>query len=259
LRAADAGIAPSRDRHRATLPTLTLTAVCSEARFDYVRLIEFDVTSPQAGAQQAAVSSAPDPEVSVNIRNERRPAKRIIDLTATPGSYVTLIRISPLGRVEVLYPTAPVVDRAMIPSSKRVSVQKLTTPSNPLSQGSIFAFVSIVPYVFSKVADDNGWNSLHLANYSAATDGAIAESFGNEIAAPNSRVIMSKATTAPTMIMSHDHSPTSAYSLAKFKDKPCPSMRVPKASADGSISCFAQTISLPGMANPGQGTPMTSK
>src|SRR4051812_5160360 len=66
--------------------------------------------SATSGAQQQNVA-ANDPEVSVNIKNENNLPARKIDFTATPGSYVTIIRVNPVGRVEVLYPATAVVDR----------------------------------------------------------------------------------------------------------------------------------------------------
>ncbi len=211
------------------------------------------LTAALAGPLSAQQPASADPEVSVNIRNEHRPADRVIDFTATPGSYVTLIRVSPVGHVEILYPSAAVVDRAMVPSSKRIAVPRMPTPTNPMTAGSIFAFVSNTPFVFSRVADRNGWNSLHLANYSAATDEAIAVSFGNEITAPHSRVMMSKATTSPVAIISHDHSPTMA-SLASFRAQDCPSFALPVGNSSSGVTCVIQGISFPSpkVSNPGQ-------
>lgn len=212
--------------------------------------------STTGGAQVTQLSVTPkDPEVSVNIRNENIPAKRTIDFTATPGSYVTVIRVTPVGGVEVLFPSMAVVDRAMVPTSKRVPVPKTPTQANPQGVGSIYAFVSARPYVFSKVADGNGWNSLHLTNYAAATDAAIAESFGNEIAAPGSRVLMSKATTAPVAIISHDHRPLMA-SLASFRAKQCPTLSAQANGATPNISCVMKGVPYP---NPLDAKPMQTQ
>jgi hypothetical protein len=211
--------------------------------------------SVAGGAQQPKPTvTASDPEVSVNIKNENNLRARKVDFTATPGSYVTIIRVNSEGTVEVLYPSTAVVDRAMIPSTKRVPVPKTPTSANLQSAGSIYAFVSTTPYVYSKVADKNGWNTLHLANYAAVTDVGIAESFGNEIAAPNSRVIMSKATTAPPMIVSHDHRPTVA-SLASFKNQRCPTTSFALEKGNGVSGCVLKSVLFPF----GQGAPMQTQ
>lgn len=208
----------------------------------------------ELAAQLSAVSSAPDPEISVITP----PATRFINFVATPRSYVVLVRVSEIGTVDVLYPAIPSLDQARINSAARVQVPTIASTPKATSRSSVFAFVSTLPYDFSKVASTNGWNTLHLSSYGGMTDAMIARAFGSEIAGAAGRVIMSRATPGGTLTVNHSPGQPSA-SLASFKNKPCPYLSIPMGNADGTVSCMAKTISLPSQTTTAhQAMPMTS-
>lgn len=205
-------------------------------------MIAVSLVTSAASAQQHAVSAAPDPEISVVTP----PVTRYINFVATPNSYVVLLRISNMGAVDVLYPAIPSVDRARVKSADNVQVPTIASTPRERSASSVFAFVSSAPYDFSKVSDTNGWNSLHLSSYGGRTDALIAAEFASEIAGPDGRVIMSRATYGGDMLVVHSAGQSSAK-LAAFLNR-CPALQVSVVSANGTLSCIPKQFAQPVLA-----------
>ena len=116
--------------------------------------LAFPATTPAQQVQPA--DATPGPQISVDIRNETRPTERTMSFVATPGSYVTVVRVNTAGRLEVLYPASPDVQRSLVASDERVAIPNNKSAFNPHAEGSIYAFASMLPYDFSKVADKKG-------------------------------------------------------------------------------------------------------
>ena len=198
-------------------------------------LLSVSISASRASGQQPVVTSAPDPEISVTTP----PVTRFINFTATPGSYVLLVKVSNTGTVDVLYPAIPSVDLSRVNSAAKVQVPTLAAPKTN-SPAAVFAFVSSVPYDFSKVASGNGWNTLHLSNYAGITDDLIARAFGSEVAGPGARVIMSRATPGGRMAISR----TPKRTLADSERTPCPSAPAHAYGASASSTCITKSLEL---------------
>lgn len=204
------------------------------------------VIAPAAFGQQPAPADRPeDPEVSLTIRNEGQAHRQVINFSATPGSFVVLIRVNPAGVVDVLHPATPSLERSLVRSEKSVRVSSLSNPKAFYSHGTVFAFVSRNPFDFSKVSGKSGWNSLHLRSYSGISAETIARTFGDEISLPWSRVIMTDPMYSGAV--AGTKSGESLTWLTTFRNKECPTLAtITYSGSSGRAECSIQGFRVPG-------------
>ena len=209
------------------------------------------LTTDAAAQQTPAISPrSEDPNVFVNIRTEGQAHRQVIDFSATPNSFVVLIRVNNYGTVEVLYPSTPSIDRALVRSEKPIRVSSLSNPKAFYSQGSVFAFVSNDPFDFSKVADGSGWNSLHLASYSGISAESVARTFLDEIADRSSRVVMTDPMFSNAVLGTKSSEPLSW--LTEFRSKGCPTLATRIYGQSGtSGECVLQGFRMPARTTTG--------
>lgn len=193
-----------------------------------------------------------DPDITIIQRSDFQTSRRLVDFAVTPNSYVVVIRVGSRGAVDVLYPLVPSVDKALIKSDRVVHVSDLNGTNK--RDGTIYGFVSLTPFVFSRVSSDNGWNSFHLANYSGSTDEVIAQTFGSDISSETSRVVMARATPGGPSLVTRGY--TQPNRLASFHNKPCPYLARPmgNSSDGGPTQCMIYQMALPGQGAPSQST-----
>lgn len=107
---------------------------------------------PQAARGQAASTPPDTPEVSVTVQQTDHP---YVKLSASPGSYVIVVRVSDDLRVHVLYPASPATQNAF-PAGPGFFPLPLDIPMSAV--GGIYAVASNVPFNFSAISSGDRWN-----------------------------------------------------------------------------------------------------
>ena len=99
---------------------------------------------------------------------------------AAPGSYVTVVRVTPRNTLEVLYPANPGNQHPYVRSAEaRTAIPFHTDGKEGL--GLVYAISSDTPFDYSRVSSSAGWNGDRLSNPIGATIPEIAGYFFNEI------------------------------------------------------------------------------
>ncbi len=99
---------------------------------------------------------------------------------AVPGSYATVIRVTPRNTIEVLYPRIPSGQKPYVMTADaRTKISFRTDGKEGL--GLVYAISSDTPFDYSRVSSSAGWNSDRLSNPIGTTMPEIAGHFFNEI------------------------------------------------------------------------------
>jgi hypothetical protein len=153
---------------------------------------------------------------------DARVSDRVYFSTAA-GNYAVVIRVTPLGRVDVLFPQRPNVNDARVVSNAEMEAKPPVSMSRSSSIGEVYAFASRTPFDFSKVSDGGSWNGLHLAILPGGTTESVAVWFGNEISAEKDRVAMTAAMPGQWSIVDKRYREATPW-LASFRRQQCPSL-----------------------------------
>ena len=146
------------------------------------------------GGAQSATADSSKPNVSVRV--EQTDNAQVI-LSAAPGSYVVVLRVSDDLKVHVLFPSSPESQRPF-PLGPGYFALPLDLP--PYAIGGIYATASTVPFNFSAIAKGDRWNANALILRASLSPGhAASRVFGmitpsGSIVASDEAVYMGKRT-----------------------------------------------------------------
>lgn len=141
----------------------------------------------QAPSAATPITTPPGVDVWFDRTSYQTFDKATVYFAAEPGSYVVVVRVTPRGNLDVLYPLSPGSQ-----APYRVTADARTPVTFRLDGiegiGEVSAISSSVPFDFSKVADGTRWNSKRLAHPRAGIEGSLSSGFFDDITgAPGSR------------------------------------------------------------------------
>jgi hypothetical protein len=102
---------------------------------------------------QTTTISADAPKVSVSVAQTDDP---YVILSASPGSYVVVVRVSDDLKAHVLYPASPNAQQPF-PAGPGYFPLPLNIPK--YSMGGVYAAASTIPFNFDAIANGNRWDS----------------------------------------------------------------------------------------------------
>jgi hypothetical protein len=109
--------------------------------------------------------------------------KATVFFNAEPGSYVVVLRVTPRGALEVLYPSSP---SAQAPYRSNSEARTALTFRNDAIEGigEISAMASATPFDFSKVANGAKWNGRRLSHPKEGIEGSLSSGFFADVLGP---------------------------------------------------------------------------
>ena len=191
--------------------------------------------------------------------------KATVYFNAEPGSYVVVVRVTPRGNLEVLYPRSPDAQTPYRPSSEARTALPFRNDGIE-GIGEISAMASATPFDFSKVSDGKKWNGKRLSHPRQGLGGSLAGGFFEDISGvAGSRYGLASATygvgrPGVNSIAANVGNPTAEEALRAMTQL-CRS-QVSSGTPDNDPSCVSaymqRTDPKPRLGGPGRATTTTS-
>lgn len=165
----------------------SIAALFLAARLSHAQTIE----SPLS-----AKTSNPPPGVDVWFDQENYQTfdKAMAYFSAEPGAYVVIVRVTPRGTLDILYPRSP-NEQAPYRATTEARTRLIFRNDGAEGFGEISAISSAAPFDFSKVSDGTKWNARRLSHPRPGFAGSLSNAFFDDISgAPGSRYGIASAT-----------------------------------------------------------------
>jgi hypothetical protein len=162
------------NRYKLVLATASLLTVALPA---YAQRVD----GARPGKSSRAYGRAPEIEVWID-RYVFRSGERIHTYFETePGAYVTILRITTLGDVTVLYPRRPTTQRAyrdeLINDEIPAAGRREFYINEPEGVGFVFAIASFEPFDYRGFTSGGQWNTMRLAGFGYGDPYRAVDSF----------------------------------------------------------------------------------
>lgn len=140
------------------------------------------LAAAQTGESSQSASVKPPPAVDVWFEQDSYLTfdKAKVFFNAEPGAYVVVLRVTPRGTLEILYPSSP---NAQAPYRLRADARTALRFRNDGIEGvgEVSAISSAAPFDFSRVADGAKWNGHRLLHPRHGLEGSLSSGFFADI------------------------------------------------------------------------------